>query len=71
MKQCLRCEHEVTEKFHRTMSNNDGELWSCPRCQPRGKQLVSEDDDRSSQRYDRYLDEIQSGKTFKEIEGRS
>lgn len=71
MKECLRCENPVTEKFHRAMSNNDGELWSCPQCQASGRQLTGPDDDRSSERYDRHLDKIKNGKSLKEIQGKS
>lgn len=70
MKECLRCENKVTNKFHRCNSNNDGELWGCHRCTTGGEVLKSEDETSKSSRYERNLERIRQGKGLPQHENR-
>lgn len=69
MKECLRCESQVTETTHRVNCDNNGDLWSCPNCQTRGRPLKGPDDDRSSKRHDMNLNKIKNGIVPEELRG--
>lgn len=68
MRECLRCENPVTERYHRVNSNNDGELWSCTACTPEGEVLINEDDESHSKRYEDNLDRIKNGGNLPQFE---